>query len=525
MKAGPTHCRGDILREENGMVLFIILFLMVMLTFLGLSGLMTATTDIQISKNYHSSTQALNLAEAGLEQAMADLIADLGDDQDISNSNFYRTDGSTLTITASSTAFYDVFSSSLGNGTYTVAFKNVGTSPNFSAGEIFVRSTGLINDNSQKVIESYLATENVNPWNNAIFANGGGGTIPLNGNVNVGGSVHILGNGLNACDGSPSTDDTAVYVQTGNIFNGHDNGGGNTIDNTLDNYINYTGWNSNNLNAKLRVKKGCVDMQVGSGEVGISSNAVKGIYVGNGDDSDSNGVNDDIVGGDNEGAGQNLYSRNRTTEGYDLGGVNVPFPTIDTTWLNANSLDMNTCGFGTDDLQLTSATNDFGPCQNVTNGRTNSIQWDKASKTLTISGIIKMDKIDIEADINYSGKGTLYSTNTGTTPSEAVQLEGNILPATTGSYPTTHVIGIIATGDIAFDKAGLIATGAFYSAQTITPKKQTEVAGTLVCNKFDLGSQVPKVWQVITLASNLPPGMPGSNYIWVFTTRRWREVF
>lgn len=521
--ASPMGPVFSVLKEEKGFSLLIILLLMVMMTLLGLSGIITTNTDVLISANYYGSYRALNLAEAGLERVMVDILWDLWQDQNISNTNFYQSGSSTPLIISpfppASNSFYTVFSGSLGDGTYTVEFKNVGVSPNFSSTEIFVRSTGLTTNNSKKVIESYLATENVNPWNNAIFANRNGSGVPINGNVNVGGSVHILGNGISPCYPSNlGTSNTAVYIQTGNIFNGHINGGsGNNIDPLLESYINYIGWDKNNLNAKFRVQRGCVDMHTGSGTIGKSTNSVKGIYVGNGNDANNDGVNDDIVGGINGGSGQNLFSKNSTWSAYDLGNK-VTFPSIDVAWLDAHSLNGATGCPATPGgyMEITNSTGNFS----CTNGA-NTIIWDNASRTLTVNGVIKLDEIRIRTDIKYSGRGTLYCSN----PSKEVRIEGNILPVALASYPTTHVMGMIAAGDVRFDRSQLRAAGAFYSAKMITPQQQTEVAGTLVCDQFNLGSQVPKVWQVPSLANNLPPGMPGSLPLWGFTTKRWREAF
>lgn len=95
MKIKPASPMGRVLKEEKGFSLFIILLLMVMMTFLGLSGIITTNTDVQISANYYGSYRALNLAEAGLERAMVDILWDLWQDQNISNSNFYQSGSST----------------------------------------------------------------------------------------------------------------------------------------------------------------------------------------------------------------------------------------------------------------------------------------------------------------------------------------------------------------------------------------------------------------------------------------------
>ena len=85
---------------------------------------------------------------------------------------------------------------------------------------------------------------------------------------------------------------------------------------------------------------------------------------------------------------------------------------------------------------------------------------------------------------------------------------------------------MVSTGDITLGVVApqLLLTGAYYTAGTATSGKQTELAGTIVCKNFDITAQVPKIWQVPSLSANLPPGMPGSAAVWVFTDRTWREI-
>ena len=72
--------------------------------------------------------------------------------------------------------------------------------------------------------------------------------------------------------------------------------------------------------------------------------------------------------------------------------------------------------------------------------------------------------------------------------------------------------------------AQLSIMGAFYSEQTIKTEKQTNVVGTFVASYFDMGNQVPSIFQVPTLAGNLPYGMAGNYPIMVFTQESWREL-
>jgi len=55
--------------NERGMVLVVGLLLIVVLVLLGTTAVMTSTTDMKISANYKTSTQAFYIAEAGIEHA------------------------------------------------------------------------------------------------------------------------------------------------------------------------------------------------------------------------------------------------------------------------------------------------------------------------------------------------------------------------------------------------------------------------------------------------------------------------
>jgi hypothetical protein len=324
------------------------------------------------------------------------------------------------------------------------------------------------------------------------------------------------------------------------------------------------GGTMSDLNAKFRVKNGRVNMSVGSADIGSSSSPFKGIYVTDGDDGDGNGVNDDIIGGDNAGAGQNLYADKgaASSEEYDLWDYNITLPGIDTVWLDANSLDLtgisdltggppNNGNSLTEDgnpgaekglingaLELTESISwnppgpggpqDYFPDLEQHDGAggwataTNGIRFDGDNKVLEIKGIVKVSSLNISDDITYTTDpdkgGTIYTTGT-------TLIDGDVLPDTDGTYPTTNVFGVVSSGDMTLpSSAHKLLTGAYYTAGTATSSKQTELAGTIVCKNFDITAQVPKIWQVPSLSANLPTGMPGSNTVWVFTDRTWREI-
>lgn len=64
--------------DEKGMVLVIGLLIVAVLMLLGATAVMTSTTDIKISTNYKTSSQAFYIAEAGIERAREQLRTDPG---------------------------------------------------------------------------------------------------------------------------------------------------------------------------------------------------------------------------------------------------------------------------------------------------------------------------------------------------------------------------------------------------------------------------------------------------------------
>ena len=111
-----------------------------------------------------------------------------------------------------------------------------------------------------------------------------------------------------------------------------------------------------------------------------------------------------------------------------------------------------------------------------------------------------------------------------------VQLDTHLLAqnsdgTTANSFPVNNIIGIMAGNNMTVGSLSqLDLMGAFYAQNTIDATKQTNVIGTFVSNYFDMGSNVPSIFQVPTLADNLPFGMIGAYPILIFSQVSWREV-
>lgn len=495
-------------KNETGMALAIALLFLAVLTLLGSTAVMVTTTDMKIGGNYMTSKQAFYVAEAGLELMKSYLKYDRNVDTNHSwaNADFYFP-SPTGTITVTNSADYysiglpeSVRTINVGSspGTFSIRLKNVGTP--FNPNRIFVESTGTM-AGATAVLEECLSLKDYGPWSNAIFA--GSGAI-MKGNADIRGSVHILGTGLTSTDYAVNMSGGAMI---GNNYNG--------MDATLRALIPSIG-SPESLDAELRVKRGKVGLS-GAATVGqpetTSSNkdTVSGAYVTDG------------YGG--TAGASSVYSDNGAGHGYDLGD-DISFPSLNDPYTDpdtginysayADYLTVNAFTY-TESLNISADTGSF------TIGDTKgSIGWNKSAATLTISGLVKVTgDIDLAKKnkaVTYKGKGTLYSTG-------KISIHDNVLPsAADGGFPT-NAIGLIATQDIEITgDSHLKAAGAFYAQNKIKSSKQNEILGTFVANYFDMGSQVPKIYQVPALATNLPPGMPGSQGYYVVTVISWKEV-
>jgi hypothetical protein len=507
-----------IIKKERGAALVICMVFLTLLSVLGAAGIMTSSTDVKIASNDLSTSESFYIAEAGLARAQAEVLNDLQNDNIASNNTFYSLSGLT-TITPSSSAFYNFTSVSFAGGSYQLSVKfydapGGGLDPK----KVMVRSTGVGPDWSTTVLECSYFAENISVWNNAIFGGGGGGAIPITGSVIIAGSVHLLGNGV------PATSYTFVN-QTGLVLN--DNTGMEPV--TLLPTVNAADITSD-LGAKFRLRNGRVDMRLGSSTLGSLASPLAAIYIMDGADSDSNGVNDDIDGGVNILAnGQNVFADEGaySAEAYDLGNVGLSLPPIsvvgayDLTAVTESDGAPAPKGLINGNLELTGEYKDgptwYYPNINQSDGFGNFIIFDSTTNVLQIGGVVMVNSLNISDDITYTGIGTIYSLGTAA-------IGGNVLPGAANSYPITNCIGVISVGDMSIGGvAKVFLTGAYYSAAKITSDKQSQLAGTIVCQRFDITLNVPKIWQIQSLTDNLPPQMPGEGYIWTITAKNWRQ--
>ncbi len=451
---------------------------------------------------------AFNAAEGGLEKALLELKRDFAND---TTGNPSWADGIINGINTDTTDsnYYPLYDDtiSLGEGSYFVELKNEPDGlGGFLTDEICVRSTGITDRGGKRVIEAYVEIENLSPWNNVITAGTGQIGKVISGNVEIHGSVHILGEGL-----IPS--DNAIEMGGGaGIRNNYEGMPSILLSKVppLDTTI-FNGEVVRTLKATLRVKHGRVyisDAAATVGEPDSPGDTIKetmdGVYV--------------TDGYEGLGGGSNVYSDNGTDNPYDIEDV-VQFPSLfdpytdpetDSTYaryldyLSAKALHI------TEDT-ISSDIADFSYSDTLGN----SITWN-SQDSLDINGIIYIGS-DLtigtkDNAIQYDGKGTIVSTGN-------ITIEGHLL--TQGEFASDDALGLIAAGNMYLAGPGLPhlkIMGAFYAESKVTVQKQTDIVGSLVSNYFSM-LQVPCIYQVPALATNLPPGIIEGDPVWLFRVR------
>jgi hypothetical protein len=496
------------------MVLSLIMLSLVFL--LGSGILATTTIERKLAKTSEEGSQAIYLAEAGLARIIRDCQNDLNTDNNLNNSAFNAV-GGVLTILPSSSSFYTVYNQvTLGNGNYTVQMKNVpadSTSWNADSYRVIVRSQGTISQSgtvvAQRTIECYLEGENVSPWNNALFAAGEGGRMVQGGNITLGGSVHLLGGN------AVSATDTVLPLRWSYIYNHNNNMSGTLLGRLAASFTN--------LLAKVRVKKGRVELGwwLAPGTIGETNNYVDKILVGSGQDSDGNGVNDDILGGDNVAWFRNLFAREGAKKPLAYDNPGTTMPSIDTAWLNGNCLDLTSqtgAGFTTaGNMELWNTDFSYSSAQGSINYDANV----SGSAYLTITGVVKVNSLDLRFQAHptmlVNGKGILYTTGN-------MILSEHFYTQTSGAFPQNQLLGLIAGGNITIQGA-LNISAVIYAAGSVSFDNSTEIMGAVLCDRVVISGGIPRIWQVPQIIENLPQGMPGyPPYLWVIRKQTYREI-
>ncbi len=492
--------RRNFLFNEKG-ALFLVAYLVIfVLLAAGAALVVVAFNDNFASDRQRRSAQAFYIAQAGMNKALNDMVTDYASTTSWSDGtvNGYAVGPDTAN-------YYTVpyVSTTVNNGSYVISVKNIAG----ASDQAWVQSVGSVGD-ATYTVQAYAKMVNLSPWNNAIFAGAGASGQAINGNVDVHGSVHILGNGLQTTDMAMTMSGSAKIA---NNYTG--------LSATLSAKVpalgttTFGGETVSTLNAVLRVKKGLVGLSGSAviGETNVAGNAVKetmdAVYSTNGFSSGTSSVHSD-----------NGYSNT-----YDMGD-SVAFPSLSDpyggyatyqAYLKANALVIS-------DAATLAKMASITPTSNFSaSSAKGSISFD-GSGNMTISGIVYVDGGDVNMNIvgsqkiiNYTGKGSLFATGN-------VGIDVNLYTTGNSSYPT-NVLGVMTPQTIDFNAASIDVMGLFYGETKITVQKQTTIVGSLVTNYFDLGTNVPSIYYVPSVLNNLPNGLIGASTSWQLQVVAWQE--
>lgn len=549
-------------RKNNGMTsVMVVLFMVVAMTvMLGLAS--AATTALKRTTNETSTMQTFQVANSLLEYQ-----ANLSYEQSKKNYGVitggdFELNSLAGTLTQGATGYARV--TPFGDGTWAWV-------------------TGYSHyKGKSKSIRMLIATKDVSIWNNAVFAGTGAAGQSINGNVDIRGSVHILGEGEPYSDlnGNGSWDDAEAFSDTnkngvwdpGEPFADANNDGvWNSAEPFNDTNFNgiydppltttdlssdlggtaFIGNNYYNMPADLRAmipdplmlngkETLQTEVRAAHGMIGISGTASLGSstdpLVNMKGTIDGAYVSDGYSG--TAGSSQ-VYSDNGTTNAYDLNNLDINFPVISgigaqeytdsegTVWDNQqNFLNEKTLSIPITKIDATTSSFDYSDSEG------NRIKYTPAVKEgakivvpalLEVQGIVKVTgnlAINGLSELRYKGVGTIYTTGD-------VYLGNDLLPREGDTFPTQSALGLIAGKNMNLatgaGDAQIKMAGAFYAQGTITSAKQNQILGTFVANYFDMGKNVPNIYQVPALAKNLPPGMPGDQPYVTIRIKSWRD--
>jgi hypothetical protein len=496
------------IHNKKGSMLVLSYLVIIVLIILGAAFMVTSFNEGLFAERHRRSLIAFYIAEAGIEQALYDLRKDYTDDSTSPSWEDGDIDGYAIGPNTGSYYTIPYASTSLNGGSYTVQLKNESGS---SGRQVWIKSTGTFGDSNQTLLV-FVKVANLSAWNNAIFAGAGASGAMINGNVHIRGSVHVLGSGLAATDYVVNLGGTAELI--GNNYK--------ILDASLKAKVPALpttmvgGESVETLNAELRVKKGIIGLSGGSsaGEANVTGNAYKetidGAYVTNG------------YGGT---AGtSHVYSDNGWSNTYDLGD-NVSFPSLSDpyqsyssyqNYLKANALVIN------DATKLAALANITPNSSFSYSGANGSITMD-GNGNMTISGVVYIDGGTLGMNTNgnnktitYSGTGSIFSTGDA-------NINVNLVTSGNNSFPT-NIMGVMTPGTIDFNEANIDVMGMFFGETKIKAEKQTDIVGSFVSNYFDMGSNVPAIFQVPDAVNHLPPGLIGNNSTWSMRIVSWQKI-
>jgi hypothetical protein len=142
---------------------------------------------------------------------------------------------------------------------------------------------------------------------------------------------------------------------------------------------------------------------------------------------------------------------------------------------------------------------------------------------VAINGDFTVDSQGNQDSINYTGRAAVLVQ--GDADLDVNLLSVNANGTIENSYPASNCFGLMASGQLTVGSgAQRSLMGAMYAEQRINSVKQTHMVGTYVSDYFDMGTNVPNIYQCPALPANLPYGMVGAYPVWIVAQRCWIEL-
>ena len=518
-------------RREDGAAFLIALLVMMLVFALGAALGVNMLTEITSSANYRSRGAALWQADSGLERVAVDLLADPAwarNMVDFTTIPMVMANPFPLTATINgiTVTFVDDGAGgvvpqyySLGgtvvldDGNFTrqlfmppSSIANANGSGNKAWLFIPVGSTGNSGDVEPSTValrsDMRLEVRRLTVWDNALFGGSGQAGKALNGNVQIRGSVHITGSPGNVID----MGGTAFILNHYRGAADANNFGADAVKLPTPPTVNYKSEMVQTLDAEIRINEGSININgsVTWGEQDVSGNGYKETL---------DGFYTDItptIGG----SAEINYDE---TDGYDADGMTFPSlndPYYDKATSTLYPSHRNYLDTVAMTIPVTEISEDT-PAFNFFDGNGNKAKWNPATGELTLEGLVRiagdLDLAKKNKPVAYTGTGTIYAAGD-------IRIHSDLMPK--GNYldqmnPNMNNLGLIADDDLDLatgpGESWIKVMAAMYADGQTNIAKQTRIAGAVVSNYFDLGTNVPRIFYAPSLSTNLPPGMPGTD--------------
>jgi hypothetical protein len=558
-----------LISSNRGVAIIAVTMVVVVATLLGGVILSMVTQDAELSERTYADKAALYLAESAKERGYSEIL------HDVTGTFVPANVGDPPAIIDGAIGVPDANVTPGAANTYHLEVTREGDAP--MVVQMVATAFGPDQNDRTVTVVAEVMRENVFIWNNAIFGGSGQDGGVINGNCSIHGSVHLIGDGVGVGNNAIAAFDLSGTALMHNNYAGmpaellaqvpelpmQDFGGETDI---------YT------LNAKLRVKNGAVGVSGNSeiGESNIVGNTYKetlnGIYI----ETDieeirwtGNQVEDGVPDPDN------VQSDNGTNELYDLGdtvhfpelrdesytdpetgiayahyedyfndySVKLPPLTLDSSCTAATQVQnyyaanpdpnvvvgVDGCNFQIEHTEVINGIPTVNSLSyTVPSGNNDDTAEIVANGMFTVEGDVSFGENGM--DIRYEGEATFYAAGNGSDGSGNMYFHSNFLPSGTNNFTAEgYVFGFMAKNDLEIatgpGDSQLSLAGVYYAQGQITSAKQNEILGAFASRYFDMGTNVPKIYQIPNLANNLSPGLIGSDPVWVttgFDERHWR---